>query len=72
MNFKKRDLLFFLAGAEAFHTIVHIGIGLSGNLPLHFFFITLACRLNLFAVVVNAAITAGLFVWACKTKPELK
>jgi hypothetical protein len=61
-----RDAFVFLAGAEAFHTLSHVWLGLSGMLPMEIQFpsITLTPGLNLFAIVVNVLITAGLLYWA--------
>jgi hypothetical protein len=61
-----RDALVFLAGAEAFHTLSHVWLGLSGMLPMEISFppMTITPGLNLFAIVANALITVGLLYGA--------
>jgi hypothetical protein len=62
-----RDTLVFFAGAEACHTLAHVWLGLSGMLPMEvplFPSITVTQGLNIFAIVVNALITAGLLYGA--------
>jgi hypothetical protein len=60
------DSLVFFAGAEACHTLSHVWLGLSGMLPMEIQFpsITITQGLNVFAIVVNAAITVGLLYGA--------
>lgn len=67
----KRDGLIFLAGAEAFHTLTHVWIGMSGMLPMTVAGLpsfTLTPGLNLLAVAVNGLIMAGLLYWAYRLK----
>lgn len=64
--FNKKETIIFFAGAEAFHTLIHTVFMFSGTLPATFFFMTLTPTLNLWAVLVNAAITAGLLWWASR------
>jgi hypothetical protein len=61
-----RDALVFFAGAEAFHTLSHVWLGLSGMLPMEIQFpsITITRGLNVFAIVVNALVTVGLLYGA--------
>ena len=61
-----RDVVVFFAGAEAFHTLSHIGLGMSGLLPMSvsWFPVEVTPGLNAFAVVVNALVTCGLLYWA--------
>jgi hypothetical protein len=61
-----RDALVFFAGAEAFHTLSHAWLGLSGMLPMEIQFppITVTQGLNVFVIVVNALITVGLLYGA--------
>lgn len=61
-----KDVLVFFAGAEAFHTLSHIWLGLSGMLPMEIRFpsITITQGLNVFAILVNALVTAGLLYGA--------
>jgi hypothetical protein len=62
----KRDIIIFLAGAQAFHTLSHMLLGVSGSLPLRFFSITLGQNLNLIAIIINALATIGLLLWASR------
>jgi hypothetical protein len=61
-----RDALVFLAGAEACHTLSHVWLALSGMLPMEIQFpsMTITQGLNVFAIVVNALVTAGLLYGA--------
>lgn len=61
-----RDAMVFFAGAEAFHTLSHVWLGLSGMLPLEIAFppMTITPGVNLFAIVANALITVGLLYGA--------
>jgi hypothetical protein len=61
-----RDALVFFAGAEAFHTLTHVWLGLNGMLPMEISFppMTITSGLNLFAIVVNVLITVGLLYGA--------
>jgi len=64
-RWSKRDLLLFLAGAEAFHTLVHVLLYFSGLLPIKLI-IEWTSQLNLYAIIINALITIGLLWLACK------
>jgi hypothetical protein len=61
-----RDVLLFFAGAEAFHTLSHVWLGLSGMLPMEIQFpsITITQNLNVIAIVVNALVTVVLLYGA--------
>ena len=61
-----RDALVFFAGAEGFHTLSHVWLGLSGMLPMEILFppMTITQGLNVFAIVVNGLITVGLLYGA--------
>jgi hypothetical protein len=61
-----RDTVVFFAGFEAFHTLSHLGLGMSGLLPMSvaWFPVEVTPALNAIAVVVNALITCGLLYWA--------
>ena len=63
-----REIVIFLAGAEAFHTLSHVMIGFSGTLPINFFFITWNQQLNLVGIIINGLITAGLLWWAYRLR----
>ena len=60
----KKELILFLAGAEAFHTLSHIFIAYLKILPIKFLSIKWTQQLNLFAIIANALITLGLIYWA--------
>lgn len=62
----KRDVLIFLAGAMAFHTLSHLVLAVSGILPFTFFNIVWTQNKNTLAIVLNAIITFGLLWWAGK------
>jgi hypothetical protein len=62
--FSFRDILMFLAGAEALHAISHVVIGCMGVLPMQFFSIQWTQQLNTFTIVINILITAWLLYWA--------
>jgi hypothetical protein len=61
-----RDAMVFSAGAEAFHTLSHAWLGLSGMLPMEISFppMTITQNLNLLAIAVNALVTVGLLYGA--------
>jgi hypothetical protein len=59
-----RNIVIFLAGAEAFHTLVHMAFGASSILPIKILFYTLTPQFNLIAIIINALITLGLIWWA--------
>jgi hypothetical protein len=63
-----RDALVFFAGAEGFHTLSHVWLGLSGMLPMEILFppMTITPGLNLFAIVVNSLVTVGLLYGASR------
>ena len=60
-----RDSLIFLAGAEAFHTVLHMRFSISDMLPLRWVWgIELTSQLNIVLMIVNALITVGLLYWS--------
>lgn len=59
-----RDIIFFLAGAEAFHTVSHIAMNYLGILPIKCCGITWTKRLNTLSIIINALITIALLWWA--------
>lgn len=63
-----KEILIFLAGAEAFHTLTHVLIGFSGALPIKLFYINWTQQLNLLAVIINGALTIGLLLWASRSE----
>jgi len=64
----KRDVVVFLAGAEAFHTLSHMVIQFTSMLPVTVWGIHWTPQLNLFGIVINGVITLGLLWWASKLK----
>lgn len=62
--FTFRDLIIFLAGAEFFHTLIHIFLYYFISLPLDLNFMVLTSRLNNLAIIINAVFTIGLIWWA--------
>ena len=64
----KREVIIFFAGVEAFHTLSHLSLSVSGVLPMRFFGFTVTTRLNAWAIVVNALITVALLWWARRLK----
>jgi hypothetical protein len=64
----KKDLIIFFAGVEAFHTLSHLMIAVSGTLPIQFFFITWTQPLNIIGIIVNGLVTIGLLWWASRLR----
>jgi len=66
MMWSLRDVVLVLAGAEAFHTLSHIWLGMAGVLPLQMKLphMTVTTRVNVAAIMANAIATVGLFWWA--------
>jgi hypothetical protein len=61
-----RDVVLVVAGAEAFHPLTHVWLGMSGVLPLRVQVprMTVTARVNGAAIAINALLTAGLCWWA--------
>lgn len=71
--FSLRDLIIFLAGAEFFHTISHIILGLYITLPLHTKMGEFTSSTNCWAIAINAIITLLLIIWAVRlSKKNIK
>lgn len=66
--FSFRDVVVFLAGAEFFHTISHIFFGYFVRLPIDMKVMVLTPTLNLWATIINAAITIFLLWFSTKLK----
>ena len=64
--FSLRTLIIFLAGAEFFHTFIHIFFYYFVSLPLDLKFIVLTPTLNNWGIIINAFITIVLIWWARK------
>lgn len=63
-----RDIVVFLAGAEAFHTFSHIFLAYAVRLPLDTKYVDLTPTLNIWAIVINGAIAVGLLCLAARMK----
>lgn len=66
--FKLRDVVIFFAGAEFFHTISHIILPYFISLPIDMKFMVLTSTINIWAVLINAAITIALLWWASRLR----
>lgn len=57
-----RDCCVFFAGAQAFHTISHLLLGVSGALPIELKYppMTITASINTWAIAINALITFAL------------
>lgn len=63
-----RDIVVFLAGAEAFHTLSHIILPYAVKLPVETSYMMFSSGMNLWAILINGAITIGLLCLAAKMK----
>lgn len=61
-----RDVIVFLAGAEAFHTISHLIVPFLFKLPIETHWFLFTSTINLWAVILNAIVTAGLLWYASR------
>ncbi|MCL4361780.1 hypothetical protein M1446_05495 [Candidatus Dependentiae bacterium] len=66
--FKKRDVVVFLAGAAALHTLSHLLISFTHILPLELYGIVWTQQLNLWTIVISGLITVALLYWAANLK----
>lgn len=64
----KRDAIVFLAGAAALHTISHLALAYSDMLPMRFFSFIWTKEANTVTVVISAAVTIALILWARSLK----
>lgn len=62
--FNLRDIIIFLAGAEFFHTISHFILPYFVSLPVDMKFMVFTSTINIWAMIINAAITVALLWWA--------
>ncbi|MFV0339867.1 MAG: hypothetical protein ACK5MA_04435 [Parachlamydiaceae bacterium] len=60
-----RDIVVFFAGFQTFHTLSHLLIAFTINLPLQTKYMTLTSTMNTWAIFVNGIITLVLF-WLAK------
>ncbi len=63
-----RDVVLVLAGAQAFHTVSHLVLGVCVELPLQMKMprMALTSRMNTVVIIINAVVTIGLFWWASR------
>lgn len=63
-----RDAVMLAAGAEAFHTLSHVLLGVMVTLPLQVTWprIAVTAQVNAVAIGVNALITVALLWWAVR------
>lgn len=64
----KKEIVIFCAGAQAFHTLSHIIISMTGTLPIHVFGMIVTQQFNLYAIIINAVVTVGLLWWSSKLR----
>lgn len=65
---KLREVLIFLAGGEFFHTLSHIMLPYFITLPINMKFMIFTTSWNIWAIIINAGITAVLLWWAYRLK----
>jgi len=63
---KLRDVIISVAGAEFFHMLRHVILPHMVALPLDLKFVMLTPSMNLWAIIINAAITVILLWWASR------
>lgn len=63
-----KNILIFLAGAEFFHTFVHIMFAYINRFPLDMKIVVLTSSLNTWGIIINALITIALLWWASRLK----
>lgn len=66
----KKELIIFFAGAQAFHTLLHILMFFSNMLPIKFFSINLTKQLNFYSIIFNLIITVLLILWASRVESQ--
>jgi hypothetical protein len=64
MNLK--NILIFLAGAEFFHTFVHVMLAYVNRFPIDMKLTVLTSSLNIWGIIINGLITIGLLWWASR------
>jgi hypothetical protein len=64
--FSLRDLAFFLAGVEFFHTVTHFVLGFYVGMPLDLKFMVLTYKTNNTAMIINGIITILLIWWGTR------
>jgi hypothetical protein len=61
-----RDVIFFLAGAEFFHTLSHIFLAYFVTFPLAMKSFHFTSKMNFWAIIINLVVTILLVIWAVK------
>jgi len=59
-----RDIIIFCAGAQLFHTLSHVMMTRFCTLPIQLGSFTFTKQFNMYAIIINAAITILLLWWA--------
>jgi hypothetical protein len=67
-----RDIVVFAAGAEAFHTLVHFFLPYYVKFPIETPFLSLTSSMNVWALIINGAITVALLWLAAWMKRRNK
>jgi len=62
----KHHLLLFLAGGEAYLTIIYIIFAFGNTLPIQIFGMELTQKTNFYLIVINAIIASFLLWWSSK------
>lgn len=62
--FRLRDVVIFLAGAEFFHTLIHIMLPFILNFPVQGRLMEITSGVNNWAIVINVLLTILLLWWA--------
>jgi hypothetical protein len=63
-----RDIIVFLAGGEAFHTLSHLALPYFVKFPLTTSYVVFTASMNVWAIVINGVITIALLCLAAKMK----
>ncbi|CDZ81814.1 hypothetical protein BN1013_02350 [Candidatus Rubidus massiliensis] len=64
--FTLKNVVIFLAGAEFFHTFVHIMLAYANQFPLDMKVVVLTSTINMWGIIINALITIALLLWASR------
>lgn len=61
----KKEVAKFFCGLTAWEAVVHLSLGLSGNLPLAIFGITITPTINTVQIIIPAVISVllGYYAW---------
>ena len=64
-----REVLIFLAGAEAFHTVSHMAMAYLAKLPLDLTLVVVTPTMNTWGIIINGFITLFL-IWLASRLPR--